>query len=156
MFDPPFAVWSIWRPLGWVDRSVLILLGGLIVYSLLAAIYTIVRIHSLETPRAPATVDLDGSLKALQRHWSHIRQGTHAAFYLFGLALFLVLQNVGMVVGDGGPGHAANQILSNFVLSCAFAANGFLGFLILHLIEWFITTRISASIGLSWKTHSKA
>ena len=146
MYDPPYAIWSIWRNCGWLERFVLTLLGGLIIYSLLAAIITIVRIRALKTSRPPVSVDLESTLKAFQRHWNHIRQATEATFYLFGLVLFLVLQNIGMVLGDGGPGFAANQVLGNFIVSCAFAANAFLGFLILHLVRWLISTRISSRL----------
>jgi hypothetical protein len=146
MYDPPYAVWSLWRDCGWLEKLVLMLLGGLITYSLLAAIVTIVRIHSLKTPKPLVRADPESSLKALQRHWNHIGQATHAAFYLFGLVLFLVLQNVAMIPGDGGPGWAANRVLQNFILSCAFAANAFLGFLTVHMIRWFISTRISTGL----------
>jgi hypothetical protein len=146
MYDPPYAVWSIWRNCGWLERFVLILLGGLIIYSLLAALVTTLRIHSLKMSRLPVSVDLESTHKAFQRHWNHIQQATDATFYLFGVVLFLVLQNVGMVLGDGGPSSAANQVLGNFILSCAIAANAFLGFLILQLIRWLISTRISASV----------
>jgi hypothetical protein len=84
------------------------------------------------------------TVKALQTHWSHIRQASDATFYSFGLVLFLVLQKVGMTLGDGGPAWAANQILANFTLSCAFAANAFACFLVLHTIRWIVTSRISA------------
>ena len=146
MYDPHYAVWSVWRNCGWLERSVLILLGSLIIYSLFAAIITFVYVRSLKTSRSPLSVDLESTLNAFQRHWNQIRQATDALFYLFGLVLFLVLQNVGMVLGDGGPSSAANQVLGNFILSCAFAANGFLCFLILHMVRWLVSTRISASL----------
>jgi hypothetical protein len=156
MYDPPYAVWSIWQNCGWLERFVLVLLAGLIIYSLLAAIVTIVRIRSLETSRSSVSVDLEGTLKGSQRHWHHIRQATDATFYLFGLVLFLVLENVGIVVGDGGLGSAANHVLGNFILSCAFAANAFLGFLILHPIRWFVSTRISASLKGTGESKQRA
>ena len=68
MFDPPYAVWSIWWSLGWLDRSVLILLGGLIIYSLLAATVTISRIRSLKISASAAKVNLEASLRACQRN----------------------------------------------------------------------------------------
>jgi hypothetical protein len=47
-------------------------------------------------------------------------------FYLFGLVLFLVLQSVGVIIGDVGPG-AANQGLRNFTVSWVFAVSVFFG-----------------------------
>jgi hypothetical protein len=48
-------------------------------------------------------------------------------FYLFGLVLFLVLQSVGVIIGDVGPTGAANQVLRTFTVSWVFAANVFFG-----------------------------
>jgi hypothetical protein len=58
----------------------------------------------------------------------------------------LVLQTVVMIVGDMGPASATNQVLRNFVESCAFAANVFFGFLLLHVVQWVVSSRISASL----------
>ena len=144
MYHPPYAVWSIWRDCGWLERFVLILLGCLILYSSFAAALTVLRIRSMKTSRLAVGPDIEAALKTLQRRWNHVQRATEATFYLFGFVLFLVLQSVGVTVGDGGPGWAANQILNNFILSCAFAANAFLGFLILHLIRWLVSSRIAA------------
>jgi hypothetical protein len=87
------------------------------------------------------------SILALQKHWFHIQQATRTLFYMFGLVLFLILQNVGMTVGDGGPGYAADHILGNFVFACAFATNVFFGFLVLHLVQWIVWSRLNATVG---------
>jgi hypothetical protein len=67
-------------------------------------------------------------------------------FYLFGLVLFLVLQSVGVIIGDVGPTGAANQVLRNFTVSCAFAANVFFGFLILQVVQWGVSGRLATSL----------
>jgi hypothetical protein len=144
MYDPPYAVWSIWQSCGWVERIVLILVGGLIIYSLLSAVLTIVRLRSLRVVGSAEGLDdpAKRSILTLQKDWVRIRQATAAMFYVFGLVLFLVLQ----IVGDMGLASATNQFLRNFIESCAFAANVFFGFLLLHVVQWVVSSRISASL----------
>jgi hypothetical protein len=137
MYNPPYPVWSIWQNCGWLERFVLVLLGGLIIYSLCFALKTIAQLCTL---KSLSHIDI------LRKRWTWIAQSTKALFYLFGFVLFFVLQYVGTTFGDGGPGWASHQMLDNFVLACAFAASAFLGFLFLHAIQWFISVKISATM----------
>lgn len=147
MYDPPYAVWSIWRSCGWLYRIVLVLIGGLTVYSLPLSVVTIVRLRSISTPKSDPSLDLaKKSVQALHKHWANIRQATIAVFCIFGLVLFFALQYVGVTFGDGGPGWAARQILNNFTLACAFATNAFIGFLIVQIVHWIVSCRISATL----------
>lgn len=147
MYDPPYAVWSIWQSCGWLERIVLILVAGLILYSLRSAVLTFARLRSLRNVGSGGGFDVaKESTLSLQKHWGRIRQATAAMFYVFGLVLFLVLQAVAIIVGDTGPASAANQVLRNFIESCAFAANVFFGFLLLHVVQWVVSSRISARL----------
>ena len=147
MYDPPYAVWSIWWSCGWLHRVVLILVGGLIVYSVLSAFVTVARLRSINSTKSVLHLDLSKKdVEALRRHWVGIRQATFAMFYVFGLVLFLVLQYVGVVIGDGGPGYGARQVVASFTLSCAFATNVFFGFLVLHIVQWVISSRINSAL----------
>ena len=147
MYDPPYAVWSIWQSCGWFERIVLILVGVLIIYSLRSAVLTVVRLRSLRAVGSAEGLDVaKQSILTLQKHWVRIRQATAAMFYVFGLVLFLVLQTVAMIVGDMGSASAADQVLRNFIESCAFAANVFFGFLLVHVVQWVVSSRISAGL----------
>ena len=154
MYNPPYAVWSIWQSCGWLERIVLILVGGLIIYSLRSAVLTVVRLRSLRTVCSAEGLDVaTNSTVTLQKHWVRIRQATAAVFYIFGLVLFLVLQTVATIVGDMGPASAADQVLRNFIEACAFASNVFFGFLLLHVVQWVVAIRISASLEASGSKH---
>lgn len=126
---------------------VLVLVGMLIIYLLLSAVVTIARLHFASTDDSDVSPEIaKASIQRIQKHWYRIGQATYAVFFLFGIVLFLVLQRVGVTIGDGNPGWAANQILRNFTFSCAFAANVFCGFLVLHVLQWFISSRINTSL----------
>ena len=141
--NPPYAVWSIWQSCGWVERIVLLLVGGLIIYSLRSAVLTLVRLGALRPVGAAEGSDVaKNSILILQKRWARIRQATAATFYVFGLVLFLVLQIDGVM----GLASATNPVLRNFIESCAFAANVFFGFLLVHVIQWAMSSRISSSL----------
>src|SRR5215469_3877343 len=106
MHHPPYAVWSIWQPCGWLYRIVFILVGGLIIYSVLFALVTIARLRSINSATSGPHLDLaNNAVKALCRQWVGVRQATVAMFYVFGLVLFFVLENSGVVIGDGGSDY---------------------------------------------------
>jgi len=63
-----------------------------------------------------------------------------AAFYLFGVVLFLSFQMMGRyIMGDA----FVTQFLGLLVLNCAFATNLFAVFLVLHLIQWLVASRLN-------------
>ena len=72
-----------------------------------------------------------------------------ATFYLFGVVFFLDLQQAPMTLGlSASPPWT--EILWNFELLFAFAANVFIVLLILHLVSWFVRNRLNANCA-----HSK-
>jgi len=117
MYDPPYAVWSIWQSCGWLYRVVLILIGGLTVYSLPLSVVTLVRLRRISADKSDVSLDLSKkSVQALYKHWVNIRQATIAVFCIFGLVLFFALQYVGITFGDGKQDWTG-QILNNFTLA---------------------------------------
>jgi hypothetical protein len=82
------------------------------VYSVISASVTLVRLKDARARNSEKNPDqIRNSVHDLQKRWRHIQQATHTLFYIFGVILFLILQNVGMNIGDGGPGSAAYHIL---------------------------------------------
>lgn len=68
--------------------------------------------------------------------------------YLFGLIFFLSLQSAPHTLGLSHT-FPATEILNNFVVSFVFAANVFFILLVLHLVQWLVSSRLNscASIG---------
>lgn len=140
LFDPPYALWSIWKELGYLDRLVILIFCVISIYSLFLAISTLLRIRSMRHANTKETAtSIRDFVVALGERWSRLRQVIAAAFYLFGVILFIGLQTIGNYVGDG---NGATFVLGNFILQCAFAANVFFILLVLHCIEWFICGRL--------------
>ena len=135
LFDPPYALWTIWRQLSTMNRGLVLILGIVFAYCVFSTIRMIVRLHSVwNRPNQDKEIVRD-AIAVLGARYARLRQVIGATFYLFGLVLFLGLENITNVFGDGKEA-LGTRILENFLLLCAFAANVFFIFLVLHSIQW--------------------
>jgi hypothetical protein len=117
----------------------------LAIYSLVSAAVTMARLPTINTK----VIQQKEILFPFNGPWRHFANGspmqqfTGAALYLFGLVLFLGLQRAYFTI-DNSSTPGGWLILENFVIYFAFAANVFFVFLILHFVQWFISTRVDA------------
>lgn len=137
MINPPYALWSIWKELGFLYRVFVILLGVVTVYSVFSAARIVVGVRSIRFDLNGNPAVAKKSLTTLNGHWANVRQLILTTFYLFGFVLFIGLQLIGQQAdrSNGLPGRA---ILGSFLLNCAVAANVFFVFLILQLVQWVV------------------
>jgi hypothetical protein len=94
-------------------------------------------------PQKEDISSIQRAMAALHKRCTNIHQLIRATFYLFGFVLFLGLQGAYFVLGLSSI-PIVSIIVENFVLYFAFAANVFLVFLILHLVQWFVSGRVCA------------
>jgi hypothetical protein len=137
MLDPPYLLWSIWRGLSLLQRLFIELLCVISAYCLFASFRTALRLRAIEKQDSnERTIPIDGALAPLYRSLANTRRIIGATFYLFGFFLFFCLQ---LIVNTlGGKDFPLKQIFGSFVLCCAFAANVFFIFLVLHVAEWLV------------------
>ena len=140
MTEPPYALWSIWSNLSHLQQAFLLMLGVVSSYSLFSAAKTLLRLRLIRRLRSEESAHVRESASALSIHCANVRRVIGATFYLFGLVLFLGLQTVGHTLGGG----FMQQILGNFLLHFAFAANVFFVFLTIHSIQWLVSARVDA------------
>jgi hypothetical protein len=151
MFIPnePFPLWTIWRSISFLERLFFLALLLVSIYCLFSAAKTILRLRStrgLNPDQDRASIQL--SFVGLRKRLANVRQTIGAAFYLFGFVLFTNLATIGNTVASSKT-PTGYYILQNFLLQCAVAANAFFVFLVLHLIQWFVTRQVnSCSEGL--------
>jgi hypothetical protein len=133
---PPYGLWTIWPYLSWLQRSFLLILFLVSIY----CVYTTVLIRL----RSKAILKRR-ELLVLQSRNAALRQMIEAAFYLFGLVLFFGFQFAHWVLADGRwpPEY---QIISNYLVHFAFAANVFLIFLLLHSVHWIASARLRSCL----------
>jgi len=135
MYDPPYALWTIWRALSTLNRGLVLILGVVFVYCIFSTVRTMMRLHSVwNRPNQDRTTVSDAVAALATRH-GRLRQVISATFYLFGLVLCLGMENITNFLGDGKEPLGV-YVLDNFLLLCAFAANIFFIFLVLHSVQW--------------------
>jgi hypothetical protein len=139
--DRPYALWSIWIELPLLPRLFLLILALVTVYTLASSAVIMGRLRSLT--RRHRVEDLPISerpLDVLLTRTANLRQLITATFYLFGIVFFFVLRFVEATPENKVPVGAL--ILENFFLYFAFAANVFFVFLVLHSVQWAVSSRI--------------
>lgn len=139
MFDPPYALWTIWKQLSSLQCMFVLVIIAVSLYTFVSGIKVLFRLRQLrKSVNNPSALQV--SLPPLYLISTNVRQVITAAFYLFGVVLFLSLEGVVVTLGDGKT-PVGFQVLGKFVLDCAFAANVFFVFLILHFFQWFVCRR---------------
>jgi hypothetical protein len=150
--NAPFALWSIWRYLPLFQKLFCEVLCVVCAYSLFSAIVVIGRLRAtMSLPQKEDISSIQRSMAALHKRCTNVDQLIRATFYLFGLVLFLGFQNAYFVIGLSKI-PTVSIIVENFLLYFAFAANVFLVFLILHLVQWFVSSHVQA-ICFDWKVR---
>lgn len=115
------------------------------IYTLFSASALVMRLRSLANQRRTGeTISLQRPLAALRTRAENMRQLLGATFYLFGFIFFLTLPWATVTL-DNSSTLLLTLILRNFLIDFAFAANIFSVFLVLHSVQWFVSSRINAA-----------
>jgi hypothetical protein len=137
--DPPYVLWSIWHQSSALWLWLLYALCVLCLYAGFCVVSTISRLRSIRHLGASDLVTRR-TVVVLRNRCAALPYAILAEFYLFGVVLFMSFQFVGQFVMGS---DVARKILAQFVLDSALATNVFAVLLILHLAQWFVSTRVS-------------
>lgn len=141
----PIFIWVVWPYLSFCEKLLFVALIALSVYVLLAAITTISRVRKTASSlRKGDSPDARQIFAALRRQSTRVDKLITTAFYLFGIVLFLGLQNVYVTIDDSKTA-VGWLILMGFPQHFAFASNVFFMLLALHVIGWFISHAVDRS-----------
>jgi hypothetical protein len=136
-------IWFIWRELPILARLFVLVLASVCGYVVVSGSLTLLRVRSLINEHLPEGLSHQRSIQALRTRSSNTRQLIGAAFYLFGLVFFLSLPGATDTFGDSQI-SVGTLILRNFAMYSAYAANVFFVFLMLQLVQWFVSARVRA------------
>ncbi len=141
--NPPYTIWSIWLHLSILHEMFLLILCMVAIYSLFSAIVIMVRLRAMTS--LSQKEDIASTLRAvftLHKWCTNVRQLIGATSYLFGFEFFFELQR---------EYFACNNIPNKFPVlvfffgvDFAFAANVLLIFLVLYLVQWFVSGRVDS------------
>jgi hypothetical protein len=137
-------IWSIWRDLPMLLKTYFLVLSIVGIYMLVLAAIIMMRLRPLTTNRP---IENSGSvphdITALQSRTEHLCQLAGTMSYLFGFTLFLSLSGAWMIA-DNSRIPLGTLILDNFLVDFAFGANVCAVLLILHSVQWFVSSRVCA------------
>lgn len=128
-----------------LDRLFVLILTAVAIYLLISAIIVMKGLQTITSryKSKEATDDFQPNFGALRARCTNFRQILGATFFLFGFVFFIGLQNAPITIGDG-PQLPILEVLNNFAFDFTFAANVFLIFLVLHLVQWLLSNRLQA------------
>jgi hypothetical protein len=139
----PYALWSIWRELPMLLKIFFLILSLVSIYTLFSAFAAVTRLRSLANEReVVGTSSLQHSLATLRIRAENSRQLVGATFYFFGFVFLLVLPWATLIV-DNSRTPLSTLVLHNFFVDIAFAANIFSVFLVLHSLQWFVSSSVN-------------
>jgi uncharacterized membrane protein YesL len=143
--NPPYAIWSIWLYLPALQKLLFLVLCVLGIYCLFSAAITTARLRTIPRllQRKEDIAPIQRALAALRKRSTNLQHLIGAAFYLFGLVLFVGLKWAYNTI-DNSSTPVGWIVLQNFVIYFALAANVFVVFLILHFVQWFVSSRVDA------------
>jgi hypothetical protein len=140
-----FPEWSsVLQPLSPLFRLFLLLLLLVCIYTTYFASFALLRLRSLRAVRTDNSVQND--LAQLNYRSANLRQIITAMSYLFGLSFFLQIQNAYWTPENNRP--VGPMVLGNFRDDFRVAAAISLAFLVLHSVQWFVSSRIRKAIVL--------
>ncbi len=140
--NPPYALWSIWIYLPLLPKLVLLILCTVGIYSIFSATVILARLRAMTSlGRKEDVPSIQRALAELNKKCTNMQQLIGGAFYFFGFVLFLSLQWAYFTI-DKSSTPGGWRVLENFAVYFAFAANVFFIFLILHLVQWFVSGRV--------------
>jgi hypothetical protein len=103
-----------------------------------------VHLRSLKNQRQVEEVpSVQCSLAALQARSANVRELVGATFYLFWFIFFVTLP-LATKISELSRISLGILILQNFLMYFAFAANVFVILLVLHCVQWVVSSRIRA------------
>jgi hypothetical protein len=138
----PTPIWVVWPYLSSLERLLFIGLLVLGVYVLFSAVFTVLRVREPGQLRSGVIPDAQ-ALTALRKRSARMGRLITMAFYLFGWVLFSGLHGAYSTIINGKAPAVERGILQDFEPHFSFAANAFFVFLMLYVVEWFISSRVS-------------
>ena len=143
MYEHPYTLWSLWPELSMLYRLFVLILAGVSIYILISATIIIQRLRGLANSHKENLDSIQPKLFPIYTRCANLKEAFAATVYLFGFLLFVGLQNAPITIGDG-RGIPMIEILGGFMLHFIFAANVFLVFLVLHLVQWLVSSRLNS------------
>jgi hypothetical protein len=137
---------SVWFSLSLVNKIFLLYFFGVALYTLSLCLYVFVHLYSLKKQHPnDASNRVGTSLDKLNRRLANLRQLHLFTLYLFGFSIMFSIPNAFVTLG-GSKTWPIGQYIEGITFLFWFDAPIFLGFLLLHSLQWVATVRIDYAV----------
>lgn len=135
---------DLWTSLGTLSRACCLALLLTSIYSLFSATKAMARLRALRRlnpVQELASIQL--TLAGVRELMANVRQANNATFYLFGIVFFSNLETINPFF-EHFKTPVDNYTFLNFLLQFSLAKCALVVFLALHLIQWFVVSRVNS------------
>jgi hypothetical protein len=135
---------SVWVPLSLSNRLFFLLFCGVSIYTLFLSLYVLFQLHSLKKQAAKENaISAQPSLGTLSRRLANLRQLHLFTLYLFGFCIMFNIPNAFVTLGLSKTWPVA-QYIQGLTFLFYFDAPIFLGFLLIHSLQWAVSARLDS------------
>lgn len=137
---------SVWSSLSLSNKFFFLYFCGVSIYTLSLCLYLHIRIHSLKREHAAEKTSLTRPLiDALSRRLANLRQLHLFTFYLFGFCIVFNIPNAFVTLGLYKT-EPIGLYIRGLTFLFYFDAPIFLGFLLLHSLQWVASVRVDSFV----------
>ena len=127
---------SVWLSLSLANKLFFLYFCGVAVYTFSLCLYVFVFLYSDDSNR------VEGSFDKLNRRLANLRQLHLFTLYLFGFCIMVSIPNAFVTLGESKT-WPIGQYIRGISFLFYFDAPIFLGFLLLHTLQWVATVRVA-------------
>lgn len=138
---PPYAIWSVWRSLGFLDKVFFVGLVALIVCSVFSAAIAAIALRKARSGMKEDRASMQRTLRRLRKQSNRVQKSLGTTFCIFGAVLFLGFQWAYVVLGESNVAPSW-VVLKTLETEFVFGFNVFLLLLLLLALRWFIADRV--------------
>ena len=132
---------SVWLSLSLSNKMFFLYFCGVSIYTLSLCLYVLFHVQSIKKQAANENGPALSSLDILTRRLANLRQLHLFTLYLFGFCIAFNIPNAFVTFGDSKT-WPIGQYIHGLTFLFYFDAPIFLGFLLLHALQWVASIRV--------------
>src|SRR5438874_6577991 len=135
---------SLWLELGPISRAFLLFFGAVCVYTLYVTLSALLTIRSLKGQRASEIMNRTSArIDSVGKRLANVRQLHLFTLYVLGLCITIAIPDAFNTLGES---HVSPAVLIMRQLGVQFYFDRviFLGFLLIHILQWIASSRLNS------------
>jgi len=144
MLSPGLDLSSIWVSLSIINKAFFVFFSGVAFYTFSLSLYALFALYSAKRQSSKEITSNAGSSPGILLHrFTNLRQLQVFTLYLFGFCIAMQVPSVFHTI-DHSKEYPLNAIIRGLTFLFYFDAVVFLGFLLLHTVQWIVSARLDS------------